>query len=91
MALIFDSYFDKAPAFLSPWKYVPDTAPAKPTERWSKWSPIFRSNGGSPFQVRVNLDSHLVEFSVEGIALTDAPLDQVSKYMKEVLNDNPVS
>jgi hypothetical protein len=86
---MFDSYFYKVPSFLYPWKYVP--AKEECNSRWSKWSPVFITLTDKAFQVRVNLDSHLVEFSVEGIDLAIASLEQVSRYMKEVLNDNPVS
>jgi hypothetical protein len=89
MALVFDSYFDKVPSFLYLWKYVP--AQEECNSRWSKWSPVFTTSAGKPFQARVNLDSHLVEFSVEGVTITSSPLEQVSKYVEEVLNDNPVS
>jgi hypothetical protein len=87
---MFDSYFDKAPNLLNLWKSV-SIKEEECSPRWSKWSPIFTTPTGRPFQVRVNLDSHLVEFSEIGIALTDSPLEQISKYVKEVLNDNSVS
>jgi hypothetical protein len=84
-----ESYFHNVPNYLSSWKSVPTKEEC--TSRWSKWSPVFTTPIGRPFQVRVNLDSHLVEYSEIGIALTDSPLEQISKYMKEVLNDNSVS
>jgi hypothetical protein len=92
MSYLLDSYFDKASDFLYPWKSVPTKEEKEEcSPRWSKWSPVFTTPTGRPFQVRVNLDSHLVEYSEIGIALTDSPLEQISKYMKEVLNDNSVS
>jgi hypothetical protein len=89
MSYMLDSYFDKAPNLLNLWKS--ESTKEECISRWSKWSPVFTTAAGRPFQVRVNLDSHLVEFSVEGVTITSSPLEQISKYMKEVLNDNSVS
>jgi hypothetical protein len=84
-----ESYFYNVPSYLSSWKS--ESTKEECTSRWSKWSPVFTTAAGRPFQVRVNLDSHLVEFSVEDVTMTSSPLEQISKYMKEVLNDNSVS
>jgi hypothetical protein len=89
---MFDSYFDKAPNFLNPWKSVSiKEEKEESTSRWSKWSPIFKTLTGRPFQVRVNLDSYLVEYSEMGIVLDDLAIKQVTDYMKEVSNDGSVS
>jgi hypothetical protein len=87
MAYLLDSYFNKASDFLYPWKSTKEEC----SSRWSKWSPIFKTPTGRPFQVRVNLDSQLIEFSEEGLTLDDLVIKQVTSYMKEVLNDNSVS
>jgi hypothetical protein len=87
MSYLLDSYFDKASDFLYPWKSTKEEC----TSRWSLWSPVFTTAAGRPFQVRVNLDSHIVEFSVENVTMASSSLEQVSNYMKEVLNDNSVS
>jgi hypothetical protein len=92
MSYLLDSYFDKASDFLYPWKSV--TIKEEKEEcisRWSKWSPVFTTPTGRPFQVRVDLDSHLVEYSEMGIILDDLSIKQVTDYMKEVSNDDSVS
>jgi hypothetical protein len=89
MLSMVESYFNNVPSYLSFWKYTPTKK--EYTSRWSKWSPVFTTPTGRPFQVRVNLNSHLVEFSEEAIVLDGTPLKQVTNYMKEVLNDNSVS
>jgi hypothetical protein len=87
-----ESYFHNVPNYLSSWKSVPTKGEKEEsTSRWSKWSPVFTTPTGRPFQVRVNLNSHLVEFSEEAIVLDGTPLKQVTNYMKAVLNDNSVS
>jgi hypothetical protein len=84
--------FGDVPNYLSFWKSIPTKEEKEECiSRWSKWSPIFKTPTGRPFQVRVDLDSHLVEYSEMGIILDDLSIKQVTDYMKEVSNDDSVS
>jgi hypothetical protein len=87
--------FGDVPNYLSFWKSVTIKEEKEKkeeiTSRWSKWSPIFKTPTGRPFQVRIDLDSHLVEYSEMGIVLDDLAIKQVTDYMKEVSNDGSVS
>jgi hypothetical protein len=55
---------------------------------YSSWSPLFISAAGTPFQVRVDLDTGKVDFDKTNVVLTNASGISINEFADSVLCKN---